>query len=320
MKISIALATYNGARFLAEQLDSFAAQSRLPDELIVSDDSSTDETLSICRAFAATAPFAVAVRPNPDPRGFSRNFERAISLATGDIILLSDQDDIWYPDKILTVETALRDHPEMLTLHHDEHILDQATGRRFPRTVGENNRVVRSWDRILEAGNCTALRKDLAEILMPFPTDLPFDQWIAWVGTALDSRLVLDVPLQLWRRHGSNSSTPFVAEEAPSQWQAHRRFGRSDPRPGWIGHNQRWQVVRDRISDRKGAIDALLGSGRADQAIDRINAQIAALDRRIALLNLPRSQRWMRVAALYGSGFYRGFSGYKSALKDATRS
>ena len=86
--ISIAMATYDGARFVAEQLASFAAQTRLPDELVVTDDGSTDGTLEIVERFAATAPFAVHIHRNPARLGYTLNFSEAVSKCEGEIIFL----------------------------------------------------------------------------------------------------------------------------------------------------------------------------------------------------------------------------------------
>src|SRR3954454_9678676 len=98
MKVSVALASYNGARFIDEQLASLAAQTRPPDELVVCDDGSTDDTLDHVERFAATAPFEVRIVRNAENLGFSGNFQRVLALVRGDIVFICDQDDIWYPD------------------------------------------------------------------------------------------------------------------------------------------------------------------------------------------------------------------------------
>src|SRR5215470_8302349 len=98
--ISVAMCTYNGARFLAEQLGSLAAQSRLPDELVVCDDGSTDESAEIVKDFARHAPFPVRLEVNEENLGATKNFEKAIGLCRGEVIALSDQDDVWYPKKL----------------------------------------------------------------------------------------------------------------------------------------------------------------------------------------------------------------------------
>ncbi|HEV2835287.1 MAG TPA: glycosyltransferase, partial [Pyrinomonadaceae bacterium] len=100
MNLSIALGTYNGAVYLKEQLESIAAQTRTPDELVISDDQSTDDTLRLIEEFAATAGFPVPLSVNESNLGTAKNFEKAISLCRGDVILLSDQDDVWHSDKL----------------------------------------------------------------------------------------------------------------------------------------------------------------------------------------------------------------------------
>ena len=100
MHVSIAMCTYNGARFLREQLESIASQTCLPDELVVCDDGSTDATLGILASYAKVSNFPVRVHCNTIRLGATRNFEQAISLAQGEVIVLSDQDDIWRHDKL----------------------------------------------------------------------------------------------------------------------------------------------------------------------------------------------------------------------------
>lgn len=100
MKISIAMATYNGAKYLQEQLDSFVTQTRQPDELVVCDDGSSDATVEILRHFAAGAPFAVEIHENEVNLSHAKNFEKALSLCGGDVIFFSDQDEVWFPEKV----------------------------------------------------------------------------------------------------------------------------------------------------------------------------------------------------------------------------
>src|SRR4051794_15860948 len=95
---SVAMCTYNGARFIGAQLASVAAQTRTPDELIVCDDRSTDETVAIVQKFADSAPFRVRLHVNEENLGSTKNFERAVSLCEGDLIALCDQDDVWLPE------------------------------------------------------------------------------------------------------------------------------------------------------------------------------------------------------------------------------
>ena len=100
MKISVALCTYNGEKFLKEQLDSILNQTIAVDEIIICDDKSTDTTLSILRDYKKKYPTIISIYENENTLKSVKNFEKAISLCTGDIIFLSDQDDIWVDIKV----------------------------------------------------------------------------------------------------------------------------------------------------------------------------------------------------------------------------
>ncbi len=123
-KISVALCTYNGDSFLRQQLESIQQQTRLPDELVVCDDRSTDQTIVIVREFAATVSFPVVIVQNPETLGSARNFEQAIRLCTGDLIALSDQDDIWYPNRLQRSEQEFIAHPRAGLVFSDADIID----------------------------------------------------------------------------------------------------------------------------------------------------------------------------------------------------
>ena len=91
----VAMCVYNGARFLREQLESIAAQSVPPVQMVVLDDGSTDGSWELLQAWAATAPFEVEVRRNAEKLGVVRNFERAATLLDTSMVFLADQDDLW---------------------------------------------------------------------------------------------------------------------------------------------------------------------------------------------------------------------------------
>src|SRR6516165_6081410 len=100
MKIAIALATYNGAKFLREQLESLLRQSRPPDHVVISDDSSTDDTLGIAEVFRRSAPYRVDIVSNQNRLGPMGNFIRAANTCEAEFVAFCDQDDIWMPTKL----------------------------------------------------------------------------------------------------------------------------------------------------------------------------------------------------------------------------
>src|ERR1043166_10343033 len=99
MRVSVAICTFNGAEFLPAQLESIATRTRPPDEIIICDDASTDDTRTVLESFAQTSLIPVSLHFAETNAGSIKNFERAIGLCTGDVIALSDQDDVWHADR-----------------------------------------------------------------------------------------------------------------------------------------------------------------------------------------------------------------------------
>lgn len=131
--ISIAMSTYNGARFIREQLESLAAQTMLPVELVVTDDGSTDNTLEIVADFARTAPFAVHIHKNATRLGFRKNFMQCASFCAGDLIAFCDQDDIWLSHKLEKLSTHFEDSDVLLACHRVA--LVDTSGRNLGATL-----------------------------------------------------------------------------------------------------------------------------------------------------------------------------------------
>jgi len=117
--ISVALCTYNGAAFLPEQLDSILGQHLPPNEIIICDDGSTDDTLSILEQYRQKHPAVIKVFNNKQQLGSVKNFEKAINLCSGDIIFLCDQDDIWFPHKTVSVVNIFNRRPDIMAVSHN---------------------------------------------------------------------------------------------------------------------------------------------------------------------------------------------------------
>jgi glycosyltransferase involved in cell wall biosynthesis len=131
--ISVAMATFNGARFIRAQLESIAHQTFQPVELIIADDGSTDSTLEIIASFASTAPFPIRVYQNENCLGYKENFLRCAGLCSGALIAFSDQDDIWLETKLESQVRAF-DDPEVLLSCHNVELMDEG-GRRSGHTL-----------------------------------------------------------------------------------------------------------------------------------------------------------------------------------------
>jgi glycosyltransferase involved in cell wall biosynthesis len=221
-KFSVAMCTYNGARFVAEQLDSIAAQTRPPDELVVCDDRSTDATVERIREFARNAPFPVRLFENETNVGSTKNFGRAIELCDGDFIAVADQDDVWLPEKLERLEQTLANGSTGLAFT-DGDVVDESLrplGQRVWQTLrfGEEEQRLFCEGRGFEVllghnvvtGAAMALKAEFKKLILPFPNDLTHDGipvlhdwWTALLIAAVGEVSFVPQSLFKYRQHSS---------------------------------------------------------------------------------------------------------------------
>ena len=219
MKISVVIAAYNGAKFLAEQLQSICEQTVMPYEVVICDDGSTDGTVRVAEEAAAKydgIKFNISV--NTSSLGCDRNFERAISLASGDVIYLADQDDVWLADRLEIMQNTLLSSPLPGAVFCDSRIVDSQLNdlgythwqsRGFENADAIFNDPAASFlKRVPAAGHDMAFSSSVREILLPFPQlDNCYDTWIGLVLFAIGAwRKPSDIPLTLFRRHTGSLS------------------------------------------------------------------------------------------------------------------
>jgi len=238
MKISIALCTYNGEPYLKEQLESLLNQTRLPDELIIHDDRSTDKTVEIIQDFKQKTPFPVSLYTNEENLGFTKNFEKAISLCTGDIIFLSDQDDVWLPEKIETIEAEFNRSAKIGVVFSDAELVDEnlnpLNGTLWNYTLPEEKRkrfISGEEFEVLMGGNIVtgatmAFRAELKDISLPFPESSYFihDGWISFIALFFFEVVPLKRSLIKYRQH---SKQQIGAREQIKTYQNDRLPGYS---------------------------------------------------------------------------------------------
>ena len=212
--VSVALATYNGERYIDELLDSLAAQRLLPDELVVCDDRSSDGTVAKVQAFAARAPFDVRLEVNERNLGPTKNFELAISRCEGEFITMCDQDDVWYPSKLEASVGALVRNQDVGYVFSDADMMDEQgrpLDRRMWDAVGffESRREMARDGKLLQLlvvytfvqGAATTFRADLRELLLPIPHGWLHDAWIALLSAFVRPYSMIEEPLLRYRIH-----------------------------------------------------------------------------------------------------------------------
>jgi glycosyltransferase involved in cell wall biosynthesis len=214
VKVSVAMTTHNGARFLEKQIGSIFAQSRKPDELIVCDDASTDETVTILKKYAGTG--QLKLYTNPVAIGVNANFKKAVSLCSpGYYVALADQDDIWKEHKLeksLQLLQSIEKKDQPCFVYSDLDLIDEqdhALGMSVQQSLGHHK--YRHCFETLLYGNfvlgCTILMNpELRTVLAALPDKAVFhhDAWIALAGFSMGQAAQLSTREILYRSHSAN--------------------------------------------------------------------------------------------------------------------
>lgn len=279
------MATYNGARYLPAQLQSFLDQTRCPDELVITDDQSSDETAEVVAEFARRAPFPVLFHRNDVRLGIHDNFARASQICSGQIILFSDQDDVWLPPHVQCIVAPMEADPAVgLVVTNSTYVdaelkpdgSDLWSASRF--TAADHRRCHKGhqfphWARHhVVAGHAMGFRASLRRIILPFSHRWMYDHWIAMLGVAFTRGLCLDQRVTLHRHHASQFVGHSLVELkdqtslAPNLSSDH-----------FATEIAKWQDLRDRL--RMHASDLLEPS------------DLEFVDRRLSLLQARRLMR-----------------------------
>jgi glycosyltransferase involved in cell wall biosynthesis len=318
--VSVALGTYNGERFVEEQLRTILAQETPAMEVVVSDDGSTDNTVAIVKAVAASGAGATPIRLVSTERigGVARNFDRAIAECRGDIVALSDQDDRWSPDRLTTIVAILAGHAVPSLVFGDATLID-ARGDALPGTLRGGLRITRSERARLEGGRpfealirrnvvtgaVSAFTRDLYEVSTPFPDLWVHDEWLAIMAAGMGRVIPTAEVLGAYRLHDAN------------------QIGIPD---GAVGSRLRRMVAPRadryvRLRDRSAALAARLAEKGASERVLRLARRKEAFEAARARYPKGRLARLGPVIVQLARGNYRRLSsqGGLDAIRDLSQ-
>lgn len=215
MTVSVIMATYNGEKYIKTQLDSIVNQLQAGDELVVTDDGSKDQTIAIVNDYKAK--YGKIILTEGPHQGSTMNFASAIPKCSGDIILFSDQDDIWNERKIAEMRAFFADHPKVdLVMHNADYcdgdgavIEGDIFGKRHSQHGFLANLIYSTY-----YGCCMGVRKDFLMKCIPLPAaDIPFDQYFSLLAEKKHCAAFLKQTLITHRYHGNNQSHKLTIEE-----------------------------------------------------------------------------------------------------------
>jgi len=207
--ISVCMATYNGEKYIKEQLDSILCQLRDNDEIIISDDDSTDLTLNIIKTYNDTR---IKIFSNKGEKGYTGNFENALQKASGDFIFLSDQDDIWVNTK---VERCLHFFQKYDMIISDALLIDEKANvmnDSFFSIRKPRKSLLGNIYKFGYLGCCIAFKKEVLNKALPFPKKRKLcthDHWLVLTGLCFFKCLITNEKLVYYRRYANNTSAIF---------------------------------------------------------------------------------------------------------------
>lgn len=203
--ISVCIATYNGEKFIKEQIASILVQLHANDEIIISDNGSTDNTLKIISEFIDERIKVFHYDINKD---LIRNFENALNKCNGDYIFLSDQDDFWMAEKVSRMMSFLYSNDVVICdcqLINEEGNMFESS---FYKINGSKKGFFHNLTHNSYLGCCLGFRRDVLKLALPFPLDIPMhDIWIGFVAEIFFKPVFIDDQLLKYRRHGDNASS-----------------------------------------------------------------------------------------------------------------
>jgi glycosyltransferase involved in cell wall biosynthesis len=218
--VSVALCTYNGAKYLAEQLDTLVNQTYTSIEIIVVDDCSTDETFAILTSYALKYP-QFKVYQNENNLGFTANFERAVKLCNGDLIALCDQDDLWHTQKVELQAEAIKDN---IFIYHDSEFIHE-DGTSMNKKMSDLMNLYRGGHpEVFLFFNCVSghsilMKKALLDAALPLKKDFFHDWWLAYVATNIGEIDFIPQCLVQYRQHDKSDTNILRLERKKDKYK-----------------------------------------------------------------------------------------------------
>lgn len=318
LKISVAMCTFNGSRFLPAQLESIANQNRQPDELVIYDDRSSDDSVAIAEEFAGRVRFRIRVIKNDEHLGSTKGFEKVISQTGGDVVVLSDQDDIWNPRKLETIECAFLSRPTPAAVFSDAELVDQdgtPTGARLWESFSFSQRERRRFasggalqvllKHPVVTGATLAFRREYVDFLLPIPPNHVHDSWMSFLLAACGPILPISDPLIQYRHHSNQ-------QIGPGNKGLRARFEQAC-RTGpdfYLGEVQRFRQLEKRLEERGARFP------HAAVALSGIRKKISHREHRARLPRASVARISKVLREILNGGYWHYSEGWQSVAKD----
>ena len=318
VKLSVAIPTRNGSRYLPETFASILSQSRLPDELVISDDASKDDTVEIAEAFARTTPFRVKILAHT-PSGITANYLNALGSTTGDVIVFSDQDDVWLHNKLESIEKTFLSSAEISIVSSDSSIVDKelrpsgktlrgdiAKSKRLSARVNAGEDLEHFIRGLPLLAHTLAIRAQCRSIVLnkpERPIDWWFENWVSMAALSVGKLALLPDALTLYRQHAAQVVGAPAASRLPKVTTA-----------DYLDRADRFMCLATMM--RATTTNSLLDADEVDRRAKLIEAYVLFLANRSRVLQLPKYQR---LNAMANASMFRDYRRFASGVKSFAR-
>ncbi len=316
--ISVAMATFNGARFLGVQLESIVTQSRPPDEIVVCDDGSSDDTGQIVREFSSRTSIPIQFVINEANLGSTRNFEKAVGMCKGPIVALADQDDVWYGQKLERIERTFLESPAVTAVFSDADLIDENSvsmkSRLWPTFsfgLAEQKKFA-NGDALgvlirhpVVTGATMGFRRELFGLMTPIPANEIHDQWMSFLLAAMGRFEMIPEPLMQYRRHRGQQVGPGPLNVRDQMAEARDRG------EGFYLHEiERFRQFYDWLEKRKASFP------NAEKTQTEIRRKLLHLEHRAHLSRQKAARIPKMVREVLSGNYWRYSGGWISIAKD----
>jgi glycosyltransferase involved in cell wall biosynthesis len=313
------MCTYNGGKYLNRQLTSIISQSYIPDEIVICDDGSNDDTIEIIKSFISKTKINIRLYQNTKNLGSTKNFEKAITLCDGDIIILSDQDDIWYNTKLEFIYKFFNKNNNIGLIFSDANLIDEDSNllssnlwERINFNKLEQKKILnnKSNEVLLKhnviTGATMAFKAEYKDLFLPIPNCWVHDYWIALYFSILSNCTFIDKPLIKYRQH---SEQQIGAQDLTLVEQIYK--SNSTTSKDYYLQIQKFKKLKLRIKK-------LDYKHMNNDFLEKIDNKISHLEKRIKISFEKNKFKkiYFSLQELFNQRYFNYSNGFKSFMKD----
>jgi len=318
--ISVAMTTYNGEKYLEMQLQSLKDQIRKPDELVVFDDGSKDQSVNILEKFKNEVEFNVKIFRSLENKGLLYAFNYSLTKTLGDLVFVCDQDDFWFSTKIQKIEKQYINSNAHLFINNFYYTDQELVNSKVTGLDVVIDTLNSSF--YFMAGSSTSITRDFLNFVLPFPQkNIPqYDIYMHRWANLLNTKIIIKEPLQYWRRHENNlsisdTSNPYFINSL----KRFKKYKSIQTKNSYIDKYNEYFQMEKIINLKINQLNAFVEKNKIILVKKEIKKIYKAFKNRNLNLNKNRILRFFLVLYRYIKGDYIFFEGYKSLIKDIIR-